>query len=153
PDSSQAKAWAKEVLSNEVTFTVAREPSTPRPAKLVWGEVKDGLQAAVEFRPIPGAAATTDPPGTLPAKPYVATIFHVKNVSARTITFVSETGRQGDEVTATNEAGETQPLQSVFFTGWPIMVRWTLRPGEVAELQALAGGIGLLDKPGKYTLR
>src|SRR5205823_2483815 len=94
-----------------------------------------------------------DPPGTLPTKAFVSTIFHVKNVSDRTITFVSETGRQGDEVTATNEAGESKRLEGAFFTGWPILVRWTLKPGEVAQLHALTAGIGLIDTPGKYTLR
>ncbi|HUG20713.1 MAG TPA: hypothetical protein VMM56_17120, partial [Planctomycetaceae bacterium] len=33
------------------------------------------------------------------------------------------------------------------------MVRWTLEPGEVAELHALTAGIGLIGTPGKYTLR
>jgi hypothetical protein len=153
PDRPHGKAWSGEVKSNEVAFTVAEDPSAPKPAKLVWGAVKDGLQAAVEFRSPPGIKPAKDPPGTLPTRAFVSTIFHVKNVSDRTITFVSETGRQGDEVTAMNEAGESKRLQGPFFTGWPILVRWTLKPGEVAELHALTAGIGLLDTPGKYTLR
>jgi beta-lactamase regulating signal transducer with metallopeptidase domain len=152
PDKPHAKAWSKEVTSNEVAFAVAGN-AAPRPAKLVWGAVKDGLQAAVEFRAPPGIAPANDPPGTLPTKAYVSTIFHVKNVCERMITFVSETGRQLDEVTATNEKGETRRLQGAFFTGWPILVRWTLKPGEIAELHALTAGIGLIDTPGKYTLR
>ncbi len=149
----RAKAWYGEVTSNPVTFTVADEAIEAKRPKLVWGPVKDGLQAAVEFRPFPGAAPTNDPPGIFPTMPQVSTIFHVKNVSDRTIKFVSETGRQLDKVTATDEAGKTKRLEGAFFTGWPILVRWTLKPGEVAELHALTSGIGLLDKPGKYTLR
>jgi beta-lactamase regulating signal transducer with metallopeptidase domain len=153
PDKPHVNAWSREATSNEVTFTVAADASGSKPAKLVWGAVKDGLQAAVEFRSPQGVAPAKDPPGTLPAKAYVSTVFHVKNVSDRTITFVSETARQLDEVTATNDKGETRRLQGAFFTGWPILVRWTLKPGEVAELHALTTGVGLLDTPGKYTLR
>jgi beta-lactamase regulating signal transducer with metallopeptidase domain len=153
PDKPHVKAWSKEVTSSEVAFTVAEDASAPKPAKLLWGPVKDGLQAAVELRLPLGIAPGNDPPGALPTKAFVSTIFHVKNVSDHTITFVSETARQGDEVTATNEAGETKRLQGAFFTGEPILVRWTLKPGEVAELHALTAGIGLIDAPGKYTLR
>ena len=153
PEESYAKAWSGEVTSNAVRFTVAKDLSAIKPATLVWGAVKDGLQAAVEFRPLPGSAPTSDPPGTFPTEPEVSTIFHVKNVGNRTITFVSETGRQLDEVTATDEAGQTRRLEGAWLSGWPIMVRWTLKPGEVAELTALTAGISLLKKPGKYTLR
>jgi beta-lactamase regulating signal transducer with metallopeptidase domain len=153
PAGPQVKAWSREVTSNEVAFTVAQDATAPKPAKLVWGAVKDSLQAAVEYRSPPGIVPANDPPGTLPTKAYVSTIFHVKNVADRTITFISETARQLDGVTATNEAGETRQLQGAFFTGEPILVRWTLKPGEVAELHALTAGIGLIDTPGKYTLR
>ncbi|MFM9962446.1 MAG: M56 family metallopeptidase [Planctomycetaceae bacterium] len=153
PNAPRAKAWSGEVTSNEVAFMVANDPSAPKPQPLVWGAVKDGLQAAVEFQPLPGSAPTNDPPGTFPTEPEVRTIFHVKNVSDRTIKFVSEMARQLDEVTATNETGETKRLEGRWISGWPIMVRWTLRPGEIAELHALTSGIGLLKKPGKYTLR
>jgi beta-lactamase regulating signal transducer with metallopeptidase domain len=153
PGKPCVKAWSGEVASNEVAFTVAEDAQAPKPAQLVWGPAKDGLRAAVEFRSPLGMAPANDPPGTLPTKAFVSTVFHVKNVSGRAISFVSETGRQLDEVTATNESGETRRLQGPFFTGFPILVRWTLKPGEVAELHALTAGIGLIDTPGKYTLR
>ena len=153
PNGPHAKAWSGEVTSNEVAFTVANDQSAPKPPQLVWGPVKDGLQAAVEFRQPPGAAPTNDPPGTFLTKPEVSTIFHVKNVSDRTIKFVSETGRQGDAGTATDEGGKTIKLESAWFSGLPILVRWTLKPGEVAELYSLTSGISLLKKPGKYTVR
>ncbi len=153
PDKPQAKAWSGEVESNQVAFTLAKDPAATKAAKLVWGDVNDGLQAAFEFRSLPWIAPANDLPGTLPTKPRVSTIFHVKNVSDRVIRFVSETGRQGDEVTLTNEAGETKRLEGVFRTGEPIFVRWTLKPGEVAELSASTAGVGLIDQPGKYTMR
>ena len=153
PNGPQATAWSGEVTSNEVAFTVANDPSAPKPPHLVWGQVKDGLQAAVEFRQPPGATPTNDPPGTFPTMPHVSTIFHVKNVSDSTIKFVSETGRQLDPVTATDEAGKAIKLEGSWFSGLPILVRWTLKPGEVAQLYALTSGISLLEKPGKYTVR
>jgi beta-lactamase regulating signal transducer with metallopeptidase domain len=152
PNEPKARAWSHEVTSNEVAFTVTADPADPKPPKLVWGEAKDGLQAAVEFRPVRGKASPSDPPGTFPTKPWVATIFHVKNVSDRPIKFVSERGRQGDEITATNAAGATKRLEVGWTTGWPIVYRWTLQPGEVAQLFA-AGSIGVIDQPGQYTIR
>ncbi len=148
----RAKAWYGKVTSNTVTFSVANEAIEAKRPKLVWGPEENGLQAAIEFRHPPGATPTNGPPGTFPTKPEVSTIFHVKNVSDRTIKFVSETGRQGDDIDATDEAGKTKRLETGFFTGVPIMVRWTLKPGEVAELRATSR-IGLIKKPGKYTLQ
>jgi WD40 repeat protein len=152
PDSPQAKAWSHEVASNEVTFTVAEDPADSKPPHLVWGETKDGLQGALEFRHVRGRTSPADPPGTFPMKPWVDTIFHVKNVSDRPITFVSERGRQGDQFTATNEAGEAKRLEVGFTSGVPIVYRWMLQPGEIAELHAF-GPLGAIDQPGKYTIR
>ena len=150
-DQPRADAWSGDVRSNEVTFTVPER--TGQPKRTDRGEPKEGLRAAVEFQAAAGTAEATAPAGALPTKPHVATIFHVQNVSDRTITFVSETSRQGDEFIAIDEAGESQRLQGPFVTGEPIMVRWTLRPKETAELHVLTAGISQIWRPGKYTLR
>lgn len=153
PDSPLLKAWNYETISNPVSLIIADDGHAAMPPKLVWGPIKDGLQAAVEYRTPVGVVPTDDPPGTFPTKPFVTTIFHLKNVSDRTISFVSETARQRDSVTVINMAGESQQLHGAFYTGWPVLVRWTLKPGEKAELNALTAGIGLIDRPGKYTMR
>ena len=159
PDKPQASAWTHEVASNEVAFTIADNPNAPKPAKLEWGTAKDGLQTAIEFRLTPpayGAIGVEGLPGVapgIPIKTAVGVFFHVKNVSDKVITFASETGRQGDTIHVTNTAGEEVPVRVVWFSGWPILVRWTLKPGEVAELHALATGIDTIEQPGQYTVR
>ena len=50
------------------------------------------------------------------------------------ISLVSETWRQDDQVTVKDESGAERALQGSWYSGWPQMVRWTLRPGESAEL-------------------
>lgn len=168
PDSPQAKAWSGEATSNEVSFEVA-DAGEAKPAELVWGEATNGLQAAVEFRPSRGGLSPDDPPGTVPLNTVLDAVFHLKNVGEETIALVSETWRQDDHATATNEAGEEQQLGGSWYSGVAIMVRWTLRPGEVAELQAsnlaIAAdqaaletfehpvGKGLIATPGKYVIR
>ncbi len=47
PDAPVAKSWPREVTSNSVEFSVKEELEAP---KLIWGPVKDGLQAAIEFQ-------------------------------------------------------------------------------------------------------
>jgi len=153
PDRPQGKAWSNEVSSNEVAFSVAADPTAPRPQKLVWGPAKDGLQAAIELRaPKRVAGIPTEAPG-VPLKTNLGVVFHVKNVSDRPITFASETGRQGDHVHVKNEAGKEIMLRDTWFSGEPIMVRWKLKPGEIAELQVLAPAIYGTKQPGKYTVR
>jgi beta-lactamase regulating signal transducer with metallopeptidase domain len=169
PDKPQAKAWTGEVTSNPVAFTVAADARAPKPPDLQWGEAKNGLRAAVEFRPRRGARSPTDPPGTVPLNTTLDVVFHLKNVSGQPVSLVSETWRQEDQVTVTNEAGQEQKLGGAWYSGWPIMVRWTLRPGEVAELHAANLGVAaddaaakkfehpvgttLVAKPGRYTFR
>ncbi|MEZ6031911.1 MAG: hypothetical protein R3C17_02385 [Planctomycetaceae bacterium] len=80
-------------------------------------------------------------------------MFHVRNVSDKSITFVSETGRQGDFVHVENERGEKVEVKDAFFTGWPIDVAWKLEPGETAQLSLLTPNLGSLDQPGRYIVR
>jgi hypothetical protein len=168
PDKSQARAWSGEAASNEVAFAVGDDPLA-QPAELVWGEAQNGLQAAAEFRQTRGKPSPDDPTGTYPLNTVLDVVFHVKNVSEAPISLVSETWRQDDNVFATNEAGEEQQLTGSWYSGWPIMVRWTLRPGEVAELAAAnlavatdqavvekfehPVGKALVTQPGKYLVR
>ncbi len=80
-------------------------------------------------------------------------MFHLRNISLQPITFVSETGRQGDSVRVIDELGKEVEVQSAFYTGWPIDVAWKLLPGEEAQLSLLTPGLGSLDQPGTYKVR
>ena len=152
PGSVQGKAWSREVTSNEVAFNVAADPAAPKPPKLVWGPVKDGLQAAIEIRVPRGVAGVpTEPPG-VPLKTRLGVVFHVKNVSDKPITFPSETLRQGDQLRAKNEAGELLELGTRFYTGTDTIVRWKLKPGDIAELHVLHPAINGIEQPGKYAI-
>ena len=152
-DRPMAKAWSGAVSSNTVEFTVQTPATRIDAANLVWGPEKDGLSAAIEFKA--GKGVLGDPmsaPGVWVNDDYL-TVFHLKNVSDRTITFVSETGRQGDDLTVTDAEGNKVDVSSVFYTGLPIDVRWVLQPGEVAELNVLSPTSSSIRKPGKYRVQ
>eukprot|EP00456_Euglypha_rotunda_P071582 TRINITY_DN640_c0_g1_i6.p1 TRINITY_DN640_c0_g1~~TRINITY_DN640_c0_g1_i6.p1 ORF type:complete len:1114 (-),score=275.95 TRINITY_DN640_c0_g1_i6:14006-17347(-) len=159
PDRPQSLSWTHEATSNEVGFTVALNPNAQVASKLVWGPVRDGLQAAIELRRpritngAPGSVGSPAEAPGVPVKASVGVIFHVKNVSDKPITFSSETSRQGDTIKVTDEAGNDVPVSTPWFSGWPIMVRWILQPGEVAELNVLAPGLETIEKPGKYAVQ
>ncbi len=152
PDKAQAKAWTHEVTSREVAFSIAADPAAVNPSDLVWGPAKDGLQAALEYR-IPGYVLEdpTEAPG-IPLKTNVGVVFHVKNVSDKPITFVSETSRQDDRAHVRNANGEKVNVSGTFFSGWPIDVRWNLKPGDVATLNVLAPAINQIKEPGEYSV-
>lgn len=169
PDKPQGRAWTGEVTSNDVAFAVTPDPRPPSEPVLVWGEAVSGLRAAVELRP--RDAAADDPPNVAPLNSQVDATLHIENVGDKPISLTSETWRQDDSVTATDRsgAGQNQDLGGTFYSGWPLMVRWTLKPGEQAEIRA-AGlavvanaeatkemehpvGRALVARPGQYTIR
>lgn len=145
----QLDAWSGDAISNAVEFTVAGEPVEP--AELAWGEPIDGLRAAVTLRPRGNAAAPDDPPGTVPLDCAVDATLHFQNVSDAPISLVSETWRQEDRVEVTNDAGESRDLHGSWYSGWPVMLRWTLKSGEIAEISA-AGLAAVSSKDGAKAL-
>lgn len=153
PDKPILNAWPHQATSNVTDFSIEEPSNRTKPEDLIWGKPVDGLQAALEVR------LPDDAKGNPLAAPGVAVgtslaiTFHLRNVSDKPITFVSETGRQGDHVHVTDEAGNEVEIKNVFFTGWPIDVAWKLMPGEVAQLGLLTPSLGSLDKPGKYKVR
>jgi hypothetical protein len=153
PDKPNATAWPHEVTSNEVKFAIGAAFDGAGAPDLVWGPENDGLQAAIELR-IPDYVVE-DPftaPG-IPVKTNVGVVFHVKNISDKPITFVSETGRQGDTPIVHDAKGEKVNVGTAWFSGMPIDVRWKLKPGEVANLNVLSPGLASITQPGQYTLR
>jgi hypothetical protein len=107
PDRPQPDdAWKHSVTSNSVGIWVAPDKHYREP-RLVWGPEKDGLQAALEVVVPPDAGDPTSKPGVLVGTSLYGT-FHVKNVGDKTITFVSESGRQGDTVHVTDAGGRDE---------------------------------------------
>ncbi len=167
-----AVAWSGSVTSGEASLRIAADPSR-KPAKLVWGEPVNGLRAAVEFlaappgqkRPFRSIAESV----AVPHGSRLRVRLHIQNVSNDVISFWSDTWRQEDRVFVIDEAGNEQELHRGWYTGWATMVRWKLKPAEVAKLEASALGVAadaesakksehpvgpiLAGKPGKYQLR
>ena len=149
PDKPQLRAWTHEVESNEVSFSVAPDPSYREP-RLVWGPVKDGLQAALEIGVPPNTdGSPSESPGVLLKTP-LHSVLHVKNVGEAPITFVSESPRQGDRVHVMNAVGRRVEVRDVWRSGAPIDVRWNLEPGDTAHLPVATPSLNDLDQPGKY---
>lgn len=148
PADPRLSAWAHEISSNTVDVWVAPDKNYHEP-HLMWGPKKDGLQAAIEFISRPEAGIPTSEPGVLVGSSLQA-MYHVKNVGDKTITFVSESPRQGDNVHVTDAGGRDVEVRSPFFTGWPIDIRFHLKPGDVVRLPVLQPAISVLDQPGKY---
>ena len=109
------------------------------------GQPNGGLRAAVEFRRHTGrgrgAKAQPIDASGIPLGTKLDPVLHVQNVSDKTVEFVSETWRQDDAVTVKDEAGIEHKLTGAWYSGMPIMVRWTLKPGEIAELRSANIGI------------
>lgn len=143
-------AWPNQVTSNQAAFSIAADGF--RQPDLVWGAEKDGMRAALEIRVPRDSGIPTQAPGVATTA-QLAPILHVKNVSDKAITFVSETGRQGDRLQIKTSEGKQVEVKDVFFTGWPIDVRWTLQPGEVAELDVLTPSLQQNLAPGSYKVR
>jgi hypothetical protein len=169
PDKPQGRAWSGDAASNVVAFTVADDPEAPKPAALRYGEPKNGLRAAVELKDARKVRPPGEPEGTIPLNSKLDVVFHLENVSDKPILLVSETWRQDDQVTVKDESGAERALQGSWYSGWPQMVRWTLRPGESAELAAANIAVAadeeaikkfehpvgktLIAKPGRYAFR
>ncbi|MCA9257549.1 MAG: hypothetical protein KDA61_00050, partial [Planctomycetales bacterium] len=104
PDRAQSGAWGGDVASNDVEFAVVQDDAPTKPDPLVWGPEQDGLRGAIAYE----LTATPDNPATPPGVPRgtkIGVVCHVQNVSSRTITFVSESARQGDELRVTDSNG------------------------------------------------
>ncbi len=153
PEKPILQAWGHEVVSNRVTFAIARPADNGRPEELMWGDPQEGLQAAIAYQVPDGVEGNPRQSPGVPVGTSLGVVFHIRNVSDQAIRFVSETGRQGDHVHVTNQQGEVVEVKDVWYSGWPIDVAWLLQPGETAELPVLAPAINSLDEPGAYTVR
>jgi hypothetical protein len=117
---------------------------------LVWGKQVNGLRAAVEFVPRKKSYS----PGER-----VGIRYHIQNVSAEPIQFVSDTWRQNDRATIEDEDGNRQPVSTAWYSDWTTVDRYYLKPGEKAVVESAAFGIAAnneqaddLGYPVGYTL-
>jgi hypothetical protein len=140
----QLNAWSGDAASNVASFAVVGEAAGP--VELNWGEAVDGLRAAVTFHGRDKSSASLDPSGVFWRNTPIDVTLHFENVSDRPITICSDSWRQGDEVVLRDAAGKTRDLgRGTWYSGWPVTVRWTLEPGEVADISA-AGLAVVADK-------
>lgn len=95
-ESSIAGSWSGDVASTKVAFEVA-QPSGPQfKQKLKWGEVQNGLRAAIELLPNKTRYAHGDRP---------LMKFHVENIRSQPVSFVSMTHLPDGSFQAFNEDG------------------------------------------------
>ncbi|MCA9060893.1 MAG: hypothetical protein KDA85_20415, partial [Planctomycetaceae bacterium] len=151
PDRPILRTWSHAVVSELTALKLINSIPQPKADELVWGETVNGLQAAIEYQvPEQIPASPLVAPG-VPVGTPIGVVFHLRNVSDHSISFVSETGRQGDLATVIGANGPVQ-LKDVWFSGEPVDVEWTLLPGETARLQVLAPAINSIREPGEYQL-
>ncbi|MFW9842940.1 MAG: hypothetical protein ACFFES_18815, partial [Candidatus Thorarchaeota archaeon] len=117
---------------------------------LVWGKQVNGLRAAVEFVPQKKSYSLGERVGIR---------FHVQNVSAEPIQFISDTWRQNDRATIEDEDGKRQPVSTAWYSDWTAVDRYYLKPGEKAVVESSDFGIAAnneqaddLGYPVGYTL-
>jgi hypothetical protein len=170
PNNPLVSTWTGDVASTMIAFTLSDTPENRLPEP-VWGPVNQGLQAAVRYRSASGTpqALRDTATATFPHGTRLKVEYEIKNVSAKTITFETETWRQSDTVVLTDAAGNETRLGSTWYSGRWLTECWTLKPGQVAVISAI--DIGIADvgqlgaafedqigsivavKPGTYQLR
>jgi len=149
PDHPLIKAWQHQVDSKTVSFSIKNQSNRANADDLQWGEAVEGLQAAVEIRAAKDVKGNPmKAPGVKPGTE-IETIIHVRNVSKKAITFISETHRQGDSLIVSDENGKSLPVENTWFSGWPIDVAWSLQPGEAAQLNVLSPAFSTFNASGK----
>ncbi|MBN2477271.1 MAG: M48 family metalloprotease, partial [Pirellulales bacterium] len=164
--SGIAKLWQRidaapktELLRLLIEAPAATQPTTHPADALAWGEAVDGLQVAVELVPAKEAYAYGEK---------IDVRFRVRNVGDRTIQLATATLRQ-DRAEIRDEGGTIREVPSKWYSGWAIIVRHELEPGQevtlestglgiVQESQELESpwrqtGVRLKGKPGRYAIR
>lgn len=138
-DKPFAKAWSGKAASNAVSITVAKDANAGLP-DIAWGEETKGLTAGLRLVADDGKLVQG-------SQPTVQLL--LKNVSEDTITFWSETFRQDDQAELVLADGKRQPISGTWYSGWPVMIKWTLKSGEVAQLSAPNLGIAADEEGAK----
>ncbi|MBI3861904.1 MAG: hypothetical protein HY290_08400, partial [Planctomycetia bacterium] len=138
PDKPLTKVWAGNAASAPISFRIAESKLKAR--ELVWGEVTDGLEAAIELRhPARTPQALRDTAtATFPQGAALDVRLHVRNAGEKDISFWSETWRQDDAVVVIGDDGKEKTLEHSWYSGWARVERWTLKPGQSAVLPAIS---------------
>ena len=78
----------------------------------------------------------------MPLNSVLDVTLHLENVSEQPISFVTETWSERDHLLVTDSAGHEHRVGGASsITGMPTPVRWTLAPGEVADVTAAVIGV------------
>ncbi len=145
PNKPIAQAWTGPVLSNTVSFEIKAPGAQDQPREPAWGPATRGLCAAVQFRPRNGAGSFEASTSVIPFNTVVEPHLLIKNAGKEPISFVSETWRQDDRIFVKDPQGNETELQRTWYSGWPTLVQWRLKPGEIASLDS--SPLAFLDNP------
>ncbi len=121
----------------------AAPPTFPEEdAKYAWGDVVNGLQAALEFVP---------ERDSYPLGEALEIQFRIRNAGRRTLKIAGDTWRQGDALTVTDANGKSVTVRSCWYSGWSESKRETLKPGQTAVFKT--SGLAFVapdddDRPG-----
>lgn len=150
PDKPLAGVWTGDVSATSGPVKIVADPSEKLP-DLAWGEAVNGLQAAVEFRSESKSrqGRRDSATGIFPYGARLGVRLHVKNVGKEDISFWSETWRQDDQVSLINDDGKATVLQHSWYSGWPRIERWTLKPGQIALLSGISLGLAADEEAAK----
>ena len=120
PDKPLTSAWTGNSASAPVAIRIA-ESKHKRP-ELVWGDVADGLEAALELRHpgrIPQALRDTAT-ATFPQGTQIEVHVHIRNAGDKDVSFWSETWRQDDKVVLIADDDNEQVLGHSWYSGWAV---------------------------------
>jgi len=129
-------------------YLASLQPPAPPPVfpeeegEYAWGEVVDGLQAALEIVPQRDSYALGEA---------LEIQFRIRNAGRRTLKIAGDTWRQGDMLTLTDENGKSVEVGGCWYSGWSESKRETLKPGRTAVFKA--SGLAFVkpddnDRPG-----
>ena len=136
----------------------------------VWGEVVNGLRAAVEFVPEKEFYSLGEENNGEVLGETVGTHFHIQNVSAETVNKFQKVGQgmKGDGIIRDAEGNELRFGEFSWFMGWDSPSCQVLRPNEIFTLDGpqidirgynkygnpgRMGGSIVYCKPGQYSIR
>ena len=132
-----------------------KDPDALRP-DLVWGEVREGLQAALRFLPMKERYALGEKIGMQ---------YFIRNVGDEAVEFLSSEYRAGDPIIAQDESGVEHSSGIIMYSGWVNIRRVNLEPGQTTIIPTVGflfmpddaseqpGPPGIETKPGPHKVR
>ena len=131
---SQEMSAEQPIEKTDVQVGIEEDGERPT---LVWGEQVNGLRGSVEFVPDKESYALGE---------RVEVRYHIKNVGDRDIQIASTSWRQDHALAKDAEENDVR-VDSTWFSGWPRIVRYVLKPRETAVLESSGLGFSDADDP------